>query len=832
MKNAFKFTAFLFMIVCIAVGCMVACDSSDDVDEPPCNHKWVEVSNTATCQSDGIKTFKCSVCNISRSEESDIGDHVERIVDAVEPTCTEYGKTAGKVCDICGEVLVKQETVPPAHKEVVLPAVQPTCTENGLTEGLGCSVCGVVFKSQKTVKASHTVEIIPSVEMTCTTDGYTEGTQCSVCGEILEAPTLIEHSHGALEHVWGYAATCTEDGITDGKRCSRCRQMVEEQTVIPAAHKEKVIAGYAATCTEDGLTDGKSCSVCGTVLVEQQKLEAHHTPVTVKGYAVTCSSHGMSDGEKCSTCGKIFVSQYTLMSNGHDFDAEGKCKNCDIEVTDGLDYAPYASSHLPPITSSEVTAYYVTGFKDGYGRGVTTIVIPSKYNGGVVVGIGDRAFENCATVKGIILPGTIISVGKNAFKGCSSLESVECPDFSQTENWHENWCGDVESIKISAMLQGGQTPYEIYIYAMTKIGHNYDKYVFDASTLSSIVDGGITADLFRTDVHLEQYLRDFYQKVTTYDYQSSSLPSESFSETWYYNCNLYSKLDAGANNKGSACVTGVSYEYLLGMSMVEDVPVPEITEEYFKDVKFYKDTDGKLKLECIMDGERVKDYLNIVPDVSIPTDTVELSSVTGKYVFGANGAIESCFGDIMWSVKNSNSFLKTSTSMTFREVGTFAGIDDPSSKYSWQHKGSSSGLAQVLCKSGHTVVEVPEIPATCFGSGTTSFSYCSQCYQAITKVETIKAGHYFENGECTVCGAFEDENTSRGLAYMLKSDESGYVVVGIGECRDTDVYIPDQIYGLTIVGVNADAFDGTNVQNVTVGGRTYAIDEFEGWALK
>lgn len=824
MKNVFKIMLFLLMIVCIAVGCMAACNSERGVSKTSCHHKWVEISNTATCQSEGIRTFKCSVCNLSKSEKSDIGNHVELIVEAVEPTCTEYGKTEGKICSVCGEVLVKQEPIPPAHKEVVLQSVQPTCTKDGLTEGLGCSVCGVVFKSQKIVKASHTVEIIPAVEMTCTTDGYTEGTKCSVCGEILEEPVIIQHSHGEEVDVSGYAATCTQNGLTDGKLCLRCNQMTVEQTVIPAAHKEKIVEGYAATCTEDGLTDGKYCSVCEAMLVEQQVITAHHTPVTVKGYAATCSSLGLSDGEKCSACGKIFASQYTLMSDGHDFDNSGKCKNCELRVTDGLEYAPYTTSSYPQITSSEVTAYYVKGFQSGYGADVTTIVIPSKYNGGVVIGIGDGAFENCATVKGIILPGTIISIGKNAFKGCTSLESIECADFSQTENWDESWCGDADNVKLSAMLQNGKTPYEIYVYAMSRVGHNYDKFILDASTTTSYIDNGVTGGyISKLAVRTEQHSRDFHQKITEWTFQPS-FKSES-SETWYYNGVHYT-----ITNEGSSCLYGVSYEYLLGQLRTDDVP--EITEEYFKDAKFYKDADGKLKLECIMDNERIKEIFNAVSGDDALMDSVDVVNIVYKYVFDADGVIEAYYGDMIYTIEGGTTKFQTSTSMEFSEVGTFAGIADPNSQYSsWQYKGYASNIANQNGHS-HTVVEVPESPATCFGDGTTAFSYCSTCFQAITNVETIEAGHNFENGECTKCGAFEEENTSRGLAYRLNSDESGYVVVGIGCCKDTEVYIPRQIYGLPVVSVTDDAFVDTTVKSITIVGNTYSIDEFAGWTLE
>ena len=74
--------------------------------------------------------------------------------EAVEATCTTAGKTAGKHCSVCNEVLVAQEEVAAkGHTEVVDEAVEATCTETGLTAGKHCSVCNEVLVAQEEVAA-------------------------------------------------------------------------------------------------------------------------------------------------------------------------------------------------------------------------------------------------------------------------------------------------------------------------------------------------------------------------------------------------------------------------------------------------------------------------------------------------------------------------------------------------------------------------------------------------------------------------------------------------------------------------------------------------------
>ena len=134
------------------------------------------------------------------------------------------------------------------------------------------------------------------------------------------------------------------------------------------------------------------------------------------------------------------------------------------------------------------------------------------------------------------------------------------------------------------------------------------------------------------------------------------------------------------------------------------------------------------------------------------------------------------------------------------------------------------------CTGEHTVVEVDQIDSTCFGEGRSAYSYCSKCYIALSNMTPIDPTHSFENGECTECGSFEDINTSKGLAFALNDEQTGYVLVSLGECKDTVVYVPTQIYGRPIVAVLADAFSGTDVEYVVINGEWISVSEFTGWS--
>lgn len=277
--------------------------------EPTAEHKNVESKKNekpATCTEAGsyTKVMTCSVCNTVTSE-TEVSVPASGHKFTVEKTDAEGAlKSAAtctkkavyyKSCSVCGAVSDKDTDTfesgePNGHTEVVDLAVAATCTVDGKTEGKHCSVCNEVLVAQQVVKApGHTEVVDPAVAATCTKDGKTAGKHCSVCNAVIVAQTVVP----ALDHDYG---EWTFVDATKHKRiCSRDASHVEEgnHTAGDPVRENEV----GTTCDAEGSYDEVVyCTVCGGEISRTHKTAAslgHNygdwTPVDATNHERVCS---------------------------------------------------------------------------------------------------------------------------------------------------------------------------------------------------------------------------------------------------------------------------------------------------------------------------------------------------------------------------------------------------------------------------------------------------------------------------------------------------------------------------------------------------------------
>jgi len=346
---------------------------------PALGHDWGEgvVTEEPTCIKTGVRSFECSRCDETKTEDIPANGHTEVSVPGKKATCTETGLTDGKKCTVCGVTTVAQEEIKAlGHTDgevVVENNVAPTCTVDGSYDNVTyCTVCNAETNRETvTVTANgHTEVVVPGKGATCTETGLTDGKKCTVCGVTTVAQEEIKalgHTDGEVVVENNVAPTCTVDGSYDNVTyCTVCNAETSRETITVDAlgHTEEVVPGKKATCTETGLTDGKKCTVCGVTTVAQEEIKAlghtdgevvvennvaptctvdgsydnvtyctvcnaetsretitvdalGHTEVVVPGKEATCTETGLTDGKKCTVCGVTTVAQEEIKALGH-----------------------------------------------------------------------------------------------------------------------------------------------------------------------------------------------------------------------------------------------------------------------------------------------------------------------------------------------------------------------------------------------------------------------------------------------------------------------------------------------------------------------------------
>ncbi len=119
-------------------------------------HDWDNgtVTTDPTCTTLGVKTFDCSRCDDTKTEDVDKLPHTEETIPAVESTCCTTGLTEGTKCSVCKTVLVEQEeTEKKSHTyDAGVVTTEPTCTDPGV-KTFTCTTCTA------DPKASYTEEV-------------------------------------------------------------------------------------------------------------------------------------------------------------------------------------------------------------------------------------------------------------------------------------------------------------------------------------------------------------------------------------------------------------------------------------------------------------------------------------------------------------------------------------------------------------------------------------------------------------------------------------------------------------------------------------------------
>ena len=259
-------------------------------------HTWDagKVTKAATCTEKGVKTYTCTVCGATKTEEiAATGHQHTEVRNKVEATCTKEGYSGDVYCTDCGTKLSSgTEIARKAHEYEERERNEANCKRNGYILFV-CKVCGDE-KREVLPKTDHQhTEIRNKEEATCTEGGYTGDTYCTDCGEKLssgkETPAT---GHIHIGYLGKKEATCENDGYTGDAYCKDCGITLKIGKNIPAlGHTWEKKSVISPTYTKKGTITYicKRCKEKKAVTTKKLAYPKAGTRYTVSGstYKVT-----------------------------------------------------------------------------------------------------------------------------------------------------------------------------------------------------------------------------------------------------------------------------------------------------------------------------------------------------------------------------------------------------------------------------------------------------------------------------------------------------------------------------------------------------------------
>ena len=332
--------------------------SRDSSHVEKANHSWNSgtVTKAATCSATGTKTYTCTVCNATKTENiaalghsygtwtklndtqhqrvcSRDSSHVEKAnhtwnsgTVTKAATCAATG-TKTYTCTVCNATKTEKNIAALGHSYGTWTKLNDTQHQR---------VCS--RDSSHVEKANHSWNSgTVTKAATCAATG-TKTYTCTVCNATkTETIPVNTGNHVNTKSVAATASTCTVKGYTAGVYCNDCKKYISGHAEQPlAAHQTTTQNAKTATCTAEGYTGDQVCAVCKQTITKGTTIaKKAHTLITVNQKAAGCTTTGYTGDSYCTTCKQTITKGSTVNALGHTSpDSKGNCTRCGTHIKD------------------------------------------------------------------------------------------------------------------------------------------------------------------------------------------------------------------------------------------------------------------------------------------------------------------------------------------------------------------------------------------------------------------------------------------------------------------------------------------------------------------
>ena len=389
-----------------------ACGDEKQEVLPATGHQHTEIRNKkeATCKAEGYTgDMYCKDCGEKLSDGKTIAKTTEHTWDAGKvtkaATCTEKGvKTY--TCTVCGATKTEEIAATGHQHTEVRNKVEATCTKEGYSGDVYCTDCGTKLSSGTEIaRKAHEYEERERNEANCKRNGYILFV-CKVCGdEKREVLPKTDHQHTEIRNK--VEATCTDEGYTGDTYCTDCGEKLSDGKKIPATGHIHI--GYLgkkeATCENDGYTGDAYCKDCGITLKIGKNIPAlGHT------------------WEKKSVISPTYTKKGTITYICK------RCKEKKAVTTKKLAYPKVGTTYLVSGSTYKVTKAGAEVMVYKTSKVARSVTIPATIKAkGItykVTAIGTKAFNGNKKLKKVTIGANIKKISNNAFFKCKSLKMV------------------------------------------------------------------------------------------------------------------------------------------------------------------------------------------------------------------------------------------------------------------------------------------------------------------------------------------------------------------------------------------------------------------------
>ena len=389
-----------------------ACGDEKQEVLPATGHQHTEIRNKkeATCKAEGYTgDMYCKDCGEKLSDGKTIAKTTEHTWDAGKvtkaATCTEKGvKTY--TCTVCGATKTEEIAATGHQHTEVRNKVEATCTKEGYSGDVYCTDCGTKLSSGTEIaRKAHEYEERERNEANCKRNGYILFV-CKVCGdEKREVLPKTDHQHTELRNK--VEATCTEGGYTGDTYCTDCGEKLSSGKETPATGHIHI--GYLgkkeATCENDGYTGDAYCKDCGITLKIGKNIPAlGHT------------------WEKKSVISPTYTKKGTITYICK------RCKEKKAVTTKKLAYPKVGTRYTVSGSTYKVTKAGAEVMVYKTSKVARSVIIPATIKAkGItykVTAIGTKAFNGNKKLKKVTIGANIAKISNNAFFKCPALKTV------------------------------------------------------------------------------------------------------------------------------------------------------------------------------------------------------------------------------------------------------------------------------------------------------------------------------------------------------------------------------------------------------------------------